>query len=378
MKIQKLDSTANARAIMERLGVDKPGITIMERKCKVHLFLIKDLHVGAANILKQDALSIGADVALPNGTITCAFKRVDVLLMGTTKHIKILSKKELAQPYGLKEVAKQLNAFLQKGFKEPKIMGIINANDDSFYPKSRFSGAKALEAIEQMIEKGADIIDIGGMSTRPGSVACSPEEELQRVKPIIDEIAKRSWSVEFSIDTFRPDVAEYALDHGFAILNDITALENDENAQIAAKYGAKVVLMHKKGDPKTMQENPYYEDVIDEVDSFFQDRIQKAKDFGIEDIILDPGIGFGKRLEDNLRLLRDLEHFLHFGYPLLVGASRKSMIDMIVPTPVEERLPGTLAIHLESLNRGASIIRCHDVAEHRQAIALQRAIREFV
>ncbi|BCD60140.1 MULTISPECIES: dihydropteroate synthase [unclassified Nitratiruptor] len=377
MTIHRLNSHIDAAKLMEKLGVDRPGITIMSKKCEVMLFLIKDLHVGAANILKQDALSIGADVALPNGTITCAFKSVDVLLMGTRKHIEILSRKELAQPYGLKYLAKELQRYLKKNRFETKIMGIINANDDSFYPKSRFQGKKAIEAIEKMIADGADIIDIGGMSTRPGSEEISEEEELARVKPIIDILKEKSFDVLFSIDTYRPKVAEYALQNGFHILNDITGLENDELAQIASAYGATVVIMHKKGRPKDMQNNPSYEDVVVEVSRFFEERIEKANRFGIKNIILDPGIGFGKRLQDNIELIRDLSEFTKFGYEILVGASRKSMIDAIVPSSVQNRLPGTLAIHLKALQNGASIIRCHDVKEHHQAITVYQALEHI-
>ncbi|BAF70246.1 dihydropteroate synthase [Nitratiruptor sp. SB155-2] len=377
MTIQKIDTHIDASKLMKKIGVDKPGITIMSKKCEVMLFLIKNLHVGAANILKQDALSVGADVALPNGTITCAFKSVDVLLMGTRKHIEILSRKELAQPYGLKSLAKELQRYLKRNRFETKIMGIINANDDSFYPGSRFQGEKALEAIERMIVDGADIIDIGGMSTRPGSEEISEEEELARVKPIIDALKKNHFPVLFSIDTYRPKVAEYALQNGFHILNDITGLESDELAQIASRYGATVVIMHKKGRPKDMQNNPFYEDVVVEVSRFFEERIEKAKRFDIKNIILDPGIGFGKRLQDNIELIRDLSEFTKFGYEVLVGASRKSMIDAIVPAAVQERLPGTLAIHLKAIQNGASIIRCHDVKEHHQAIRVYQALESI-
>jgi dihydropteroate synthase len=171
---------------------------------------------------------------------------------------------------------------------------------------------------------------------------------------------------------------QYAFDRGFKIANDITGLQNDEVAKIVAKYNATVVIMHMKGTPKDMQKGPVYEDVMLEVDEFFAKRVQKAKDFGIKDIVLDVGIGFGKTLEHNLTLIKHLEHFKHFGYPLLVGASRKSLIDMITPTPTKERLPGTLALHLESVKNGASIIRCHDVKEHIQAFKVQKALDEAI
>jgi dihydropteroate synthase len=258
-----------------------------------------------------------------------------------------------------------------------KIMGVINANDDSFFEGSRFKGDDAIDTIEQMIDDGADIIDIGGVSSRPGSAIVDVKEELNRIKPICDAIKMRHLydRITFSIDSYTPEVIEYALDCGFGIVNDITALANDDVAKVSAKYDATVVLMHMLGTPQTMQNNPKYENIIKDIDKFFQERIEKAKSFGIENIILDVGIGFGKTLEHNLALLNKMEHFKHFGYEVLLGASRKSMIDMIVPnTPASQRLPGTLAIHLDGIKKGASIIRCHDVKEHFQAIKVQEAI----
>jgi len=371
MQIKRISNDTDVKKLMENLNVDKPGIKIMAKKANLYLFYIKDMHIGAANILKQDALSIGAELALPNGAITCRFSTCDALLIGTKKHIEILSKKEMAQPYGLKGLAKKLKEYIKEFEFNLKIMGVINANDDSFYPKSRFKGSVAIKAIEKMIDDGADIIDIGGVSSRPGSDEVSEDEELERVKPIIDEIYKNSLFEEvlFSIDSYRPSIIEYALDHGFKIANDITGLGSNEVAEVVSKYGAKVVIMHMKGKPKTMQISPEYDDVVIEISNFFGSRIEKAIDFGIkkEDIILDPGIGFGKKLEHNLELLKNLCEFKKFGCEILVGASRKSMIDMIIPTPVEKRLPGTLAIHLKAVENGASIIRCHDVKEHKQA-----------
>jgi len=368
---------------MQRLEVDPVGIEIMRKKGELLFFYIKDLSVGGgANILKQDALSIGADVALPKGAVNCQRSKVDALLIGNRKQIEVLSKKELSQPFKLKELAQALQLYLKTlpSYHFPKIMGIINATQDSFYPNSRFMGQKALEAIELMIQQGATIIDIGGMSTlstRPGSEEISPQEELKNVVPIIDLIYSTYWEgVEFSIDTYRVEVAKYALSRGFTILNDITALENEQLAKVAKEFDAKVVLMHKKGTPKTMQEAPFYEDVVLEVSEFFKERIERAKSFGIEKLILDPGIGFGKRLEDNLLLIRDLAEFKKFGYEVLVGASRKSLIDKITPSKVEERLAGTLTLHLEAVKNGADIIRCHDVFEHAQAFKVQEALQK--
>ena len=170
---------------------------------------------------------------------------------------------------------------------------------------------------------------------------------------------------------------DYVLSHGFKIVNDITGLQNDEVCRIAANYDAQVVIMHMQNDPTSMQNEPFYENVILEIDEYFKTQIEQAHSFGIKDIVLDVGIGFGKTLEHNLLLLKNLEHFKHFGYELLIGASRKSMINMITPSAIEDRLAGTLAIHLESIRNGASIIRCHDVKEHHQAIKVFEAINNI-
>ncbi|MDD3025353.1 MAG: dihydropteroate synthase [Aliarcobacter skirrowii] len=378
MKAYKL-SLNDINKFLENLKCDSGGIKIMSKKAKVHTLFIKNLHVGAANILKQDALSIGADLAVPRGVIIAKEKYVDALLIGTTKHFETLARKELAQPFGLKELAKVLKDFVKEQKYSTKIMGVLNANEDSFFKNSRFDNSQASFKIEKMIEDGANIIDIGAVSSRPGSLPVSSDEELNRIKDIVQTIYKNRYfeKVDFSIDSYEPKVIEYVLDHGFKIVNDITGLENDEVCKLTAKYSAQAVIMHMQNNQTNMQEDPFYEDVIVEIDDFFKQRVEKAKSFGVEDIVLDVGIGFGKTLKHNLLLLKNLEHFKHFGYELLIGASRKSMINMITPTEVSDRLPGTLAIHLESLRNGASIIRCHDVKEHFQAIKVFEAIQNI-
>ncbi|WP_151951058.1 dihydropteroate synthase [Aliarcobacter butzleri] len=378
MKTYKI-SLNNSKKFFENLGCDSGGISILSKKSKLHTLYIKDLHVGAANILKQDALSIGADLAVPNGVIIAKDKYVNALLIGTTKHFENLAKKELAQPFGLKELAKSLKDYVKEQNYPTKIMGVLNANEDSFFKNSRFDNSEACQRIEKMIEDGANIIDIGAVSSRPGSLPVSENIELDRLKDIVQTIYQNKYyeKVDFSIDSFSPKVIEYVLNHGFKIVNDITGLENDEVCKLVSKYSAQAVIMHMQNNQTNMQNNPFYEDVIIEIDDFFTKRLEKAKSFGVKDIVLDVGIGFGKTLEHNLLLLKNLEHFKHFGYELLIGASRKSMIDKIIPTEVINRLPGTLAIHLESIRNGASIIRCHDVKEHFQAIKVFEAIENI-
>ena len=372
-------SLNDTKKFYENLGCDSGGISILSKKSKLHTLYIKNIHVGAANILKQDALSIGADLAVPSGVIIAKDKFVDAVLIGTTKHFETLSRKELAQPFGLKELAKTLKDYVKEQNYPTKIMGVLNANEDSFFKNSRFDNSQANLRIEKMIEDGANIIDIGAVSSRPGSIAVEEDVELQRIKDIVDTIYKNKYyeKVDFSIDSYAPKVIDYVLNHGFKIVNDITGLENDEVCKIAASYNAQVVIMHMQNNQTTMQNNPTYENVILEIDTYLKNQIQKAQSFGIEDIVLDVGIGFGKTLEHNLLLLKNLEHFKHFGYELLIGASRKSMIDKITPTPIEDRLSGTLAIHLESIRNGASIIRCHDIKEHFQAIKVFEAINNI-
>ena len=379
MNIYQIPTPTNRIKFLKTLKVHGGGIPIMAKKMELLTFYIKDLKTPAVNILKQDALSIGAELATPSGVIVCEDDKYDCLLIGTRKHIEILSKKELAQPFGLKKLAQELQQFLKVKEHPVKIMGIINANDDSFFSGSRFMANDAVNQIKTMIEEGADIIDIGAVSSRPNADEVSANLELERIKSICDVIKSEKLyeQVSFSIDSYTPSVIEYALKSGFNLVNDITGASNDEVVKLAVEYGAKLCIMHMQGTPQTMQKSPYYDDVMVEVSQFFEDRITKCESFGMkrEDIILDVGIGFGKTLEHNLTLLRNMKHFKKFGCEILVGASRKSMIDKIISTPTEERLAGTLAIHLNVVERGgASLVRCHDVKAHLQALTVWSAI----
>ncbi len=379
MYLYKVGNIADKQAALKALGVENGGIAIMAKKMELLTFYIKDLKTPAANILKQDALSIGAELAVPGGVILCEKPLVDCILVGTRKHMEILSRKELAQPFGLKSVAEALKSFLSVPSFPTRIMGVINANDDSFFAQSRFQAEEAIAKIHRMTEEGADIIDIGAVSSRPGAEPVSESVELERIRPICDAIAEAKLyeKVRFSIDSYTPSVVAYALESGFSLVNDITGAGDDLLIELAVGFGAKYCIMHMQGTPQTMQKGPYYEDVMVEVDGFFAERIAKCEALGMkrEDIILDVGIGFGKSLEHNLTLLKNLEHFRHFGCEILIGASRKSMIDKIIPTAVEERLPGTLALHLKAVENGASVVRCHDVGEHRQALAVMEALK---
>lgn len=257
------------------------------------------------------------------------------------------------------------------------IMGVINVTPDSFSDGGLyFEEERAVERGMELEAEGADIIDVGGESTKPGSEPIAAEEELKRIIPVISALRKRTSSL-ISVDTTKSEVAQAALDEGADIINDISSFRFDSKMlPLAAQKQVPVVLMHMKGIPKTMQDNPRYEDVVLEVKAFFKEKIQAAQEHGIkkEKIIIDPGIGFGKGLKDNLVLINRLQTFEELGCPLLVGVSRKSFIGKILNLPAAERLEGTIASALLSIINGAHILRVHDVAAVKRAVLVAEAI----
>lgn len=263
-------------------------------------------------------------------------------------------------------------------FSEPLIMGILNTTPDSFSDGGKYTDlGRARDQIYLMKRDGASIIDIGGESTRPGAQPVSEEEELRRVIPVLESAQEHFPGLCYSIDTTKYEVAKRALEVGASIINDVSGLQKEPDmAGLAAEYEAAYVIMHSQGDPKTMQLNPYYQDVVGEVYAFFERQIELAQSAGVKNIILDPGIGFGKTVEHNLKLLAHLDKFTKIGFPVLVGASRKSMIGRILnERPVDERLIGTIAIHYDALTKGARILRVHDVREASDSVRIFNAIQ---
>ena len=263
--------------------------------------------------------------------------------------------------------------------KRTYLMGILNVTPDSFSDGGRyFKREDAIQRVEEMIEEGADFIDVGGESTRPGAAVVSAEEEIDRLLPVLEAWQKKTRRAILSIDTSKSAVADMALRQGASLVNDVTALRGDpELAEVVAHYRAGVVLMHRKGTPRTMQENPTYEDLLLEIHQFLEARIKEALRAGIreESIILDPGIGFGKTPTHNLEILRGLGALKKMGKTLLVGPSRKSFIGAVLEVPVEKRLLGTAAAVAISIQNGADIIRVHDVAEMKQVARMVDAIQ---
>jgi dihydropteroate synthase len=258
------------------------------------------------------------------------------------------------------------------------VMGILNVTPDSFFNGGRFGREE--EAVAhglRLVAEGADLIDVGGESTRPGAEPVPVEEEIGRVVPVI-RLLRKKVGVPISVDTTKAEVAEAALSAGADIVNDISALRFDPKMpRVVAKAGAGLVLMHMQGTPRDMQASPHYQDVVREVREFLAERVEAAVDAGIDraQIAVDPGIGFGKTTEHNLWLLRRLTEFSELGQPILVGPSRKSFIGQILNLPVEERLEGTLAACAVAVARGADIVRVHDVGPVRRAVDLARRLR---
>jgi dihydropteroate synthase len=259
---------------------------------------------------------------------------------------------------------------------EPKLMGVVNVTPDSFSDGGMFLAPEAAVAHgEQLARDGAEVLDVGGESTRPGAAEVPAEVEIERTRPVVSDLAGLGHAV--SIDTSKLAVAEAALDAGARIVNDVTALRGDpEIGPLCAERGAGLVLMHMRGTPRTMQEDPRYDDVVEDVRAFLAERLEAAVAVGVaeERIWLDPGIGFGKTLEHNLELLRRLGELRDLGRPLVVGTSRKSFIGAIDPSEAGERIGGTIASSVLAAEAGAEMLRVHDVAEVSQALTVATAI----
>lgn len=392
----RLDSAAEAVKLLESINVDPQGIEAMLPKTRHLNVRIDGLSCKTANILKQEMLSLGGDAAVARGAVGCTIPETDALLMGTEKQLRRLQAKLARQPFGMKALAESVGELLDRLAIEgyvwktshrdiamgPKtlLMAILNVTPDSFSDGgNHFTPEKAIECGLKLAEAGADIIDVGGESSRPGSEPISAEEELRRVVPVVKALSKRL-TIPLSIDTTKAAVAYAAMQSGAEIINDISAMQMDRSmAAVAAESKAGVVLMHMRGLPKTMQtEYVPYENVAGDTLDFLRDRMNTAIDSGIreESLVLDPGIGFGKSVEDNLSLLKHLSEFKALGRPVLVGVSRKAFIGRL--TEVEEpagRLEGTIAAVTAAILGGASVVRVHDVQAMKKAIAVADAIR---
>jgi dihydropteroate synthase len=378
---------------MKRVGVDPTGVKLMEGKTLHFNLKMEGINPRTANLLKQEMLSLGGDVAVDGRGLDCSTKQTDALLMGNQKHFQKLILKLEQYPdlhplsHSIKETIRNISKThysircRKQTFtlgKRTLLMGVLNVTPDSFSEGGLFfDKSKAISHGLRMADEGADIIDIGGESTRPGSKPLELEEELRRVIPVIESIAKEV-DLPISIDTYKSAVAQRAIESGAQMINDISGLHFDRDlAQVAAKEDVPLVLMHIRGTPETMQKNVRYDSLFSEILQYLKESIQRAESAGLDphQIIIDPGIGFGKTLENNLLIIKNLFEFRVLGKPILLGTSRKTFIGKILNADVTDRLEGTLSSIAIGVLNGAHIIRSHDVLQAKRTIAVADAIR---
>lgn len=393
-RLLRIESEAEARREILQIGADPAGAKHMAAKMIGRVVKLSNVSCRAANVLKQEMLALGGDAAVARGSVACSIPATDVILIGSLKQLRRLVARLQPQPFGLRERAVELQTFLDHlesppavlvgrccrlELDRPRIMGILNVTPDSFSDGGRYlSLPAALERGRELDRDGADLIDVGGESTRPGSASVSLQEEIDRVAPVIEALA-REVSRPISVDTTKSAVARAAIAAGADFINDISGLHFDpEMAAVAGETGAGLFLMHTRGRPDRMQTDTRYDDLVGEILAYLQNGISLAEQAGIsrDHLAVDPGIGFGKSMAGNLEILRRLPEFQSLGCPILLGVSRKSFIGKILDRPDPgERLFGTLALVALGVQQGAMLHRVHDVAPAREAAMTAWAVR---
>ncbi len=400
LRVIEIKDLEEAAGELAALNVHKGGIGIMAPKAVTRIIKISAIDSVALNILKQEMLSAGGDCAVSWDAFIRRNKNAEGMLIGTIAQIDKVCEKLEKQPFGLSALAQKIRAieavyarkdlFLRAGKyklnlgKRPHIMGVLNVTPDSFSDGGMFFDREyAVGRGLKMESEGADIIDIGGESTRPGAKPVSAMEECRRIIPVVKILVKRL-RIPVSVDTSKSEVAGEALDAGAAIINDVTGLKRDRRiAKVAARHKAALILMHMKGSPRTMQNDPRYKDLMSEMTGSLQNSAAIAEEAGVsgDRIVVDPGIGFGKTLEHNLKILKRLGELKSLGYPVMVGPSRKAFIGKISGAGTDGKVPpelgrafGTAAAVALAIKNGADIIRVHDVKEMRQVVEITEAI----
>lgn len=392
-RLLKLASAEASVLEMRRIGVDPAGIEIMSPKQAHYNLRVEGLSPAQANVLKQDMLSIGGEAAVAKGAASCAITSSGAVVSGTMKQMEVLFDKLSRQSFGLPGVALCMKEAFRNALapeisikgrtrswtvgKKTLIMGILNVTPDSFSDGGLYADpAAALDKALSMVEDGADWIDVGGESTRPGAVPIGADEEERRVLPVIALLAARGIAV--SVDTTKASVARKALEAGAEVINDVSGLSDIEMAQVCAEHKCGLVIMHMRGTPLTMQSDVFYDDLVGEVYGFLHGRLTHALSLGIdlERISVDPGIGFGKSAEGNLELIRRLGEFRSLGRPVLAGLSRKSFIPKSIGlSSSAARDAGNLSACSIAVLNGAHILRVHDVAQVSAAVRMAEALR---
>lgn len=379
----------NPEAIIKELkhiGVDQNAYPIFADKTEYMIYKFEGLSCAQANVFKQTALICGADLAIPKKAYIGGRKKsVSAILFANRRELERIKQRLEEQPW-IEPLTKKLGKILSKkptpsiflgnkkiAFKRTHIMGAINITDDSFYQGSRYITLDAVKNIvDKMVKEGADFIDIGAESSRPGAKPLTKKEEIKRLKPIIPVLARRT-KIPISIDTYKADVAAFAVDHGVKIVNDISGLTFDKKmVKVVAKNRVAVIIMHMKGTPRTMQLKPQYDDLMGEIHNYLLRQLDFALQHGVEKkrIMIDPGLGFGKKVEDNYEIANRLKEFSDLEVPILVGHSRKSFIGKPFNLFPVNRLAGTLGFSAILINNGANILRVHDVLQSKRVAML--------
>jgi len=392
-RVLEWDDLAEIAREVERTDSDPEGVGIMTRKGRVFPVRLSDVSLKASPLLKQELLSVGGDAAHARGIADHSVPSSGVLLLATWGQYRRLLPKLRRQPFGLApladEVDRALRAYVAHAPRtvrgphrefvlgdRPRVMGVVNVTPDSFSDGGRFlePGAAVDEALRQAAE-GASVLDLGGESTRPGATPVSPDEEWRRVRPVLDALRDRS-PVPISIDTRHPEVAARAIDAGADLVNDIEGLRSEEMRRVVARSGAAAVVMHLRGSPETMQSNLEYADLRGEVYRFLADATDAAVAAGIspDRLLVDPGLGFGKSAEQSLELLTHAGEFRSLGYPVVVGASRKSFLGAALGSAAPtQRFEASIAAAVLAAERGVALVRAHDVGPTVRALALVAA-----
>ncbi|MDD2497407.1 MAG: dihydropteroate synthase [Desulfitobacteriaceae bacterium] len=386
-RLIKIDSLHRAKQYLKEIGTDDGGQKYMQPKALFITVKLDNLSLPAAAILKQEMLSKGGEAAVHRETITHRVDKTSVILMGTMFQYRKLITKLKGQPFQLARLAAELEILISNLTKDQKlkiecvngpmnlgertyVMGIVNVTPDSFSDGGKYDRVeKAVEHAWRLVEEGADIIDIGGESTRPGFAEVSAEEEIRRIIPVLKELTPRI-NVPISVDTYKAEVGRRALEAGAAIINDIWGFQREpELAKVAAEYDCPVVLMHN-------QDGTDYHDLMGELILFLRKSIQIAESAGVatEKIIVDPGIGFGKDLDQNLEVMKRLDELKSLGKPVLLGTSRKSIIGQTLNLPVTEREEGTAATIALGIAKGVDIVRVHNVKEMVRVVKMTDAM----
>ncbi len=395
MKVRKLkiENLEDAKKIIINSNCDKCVYDKFSKKIISEPFIVENIDNRAANILKQEAISCGADVSVSKDVSLFKKGKSTAVICANKNQIEKISLKIKEQPFGLKDLSKKIIEINSTQLKQivcstkkisltnkPLIMGIINLSPDSFFKNGIEDETLACEVAKEMQDYGADIIDVGAESTRPGSKPIAVREEVKKIKTFLKIFRKKS-SIPVSIDTYKSEVAEVALGEGADIINDIYALRYSKNmAKVISKNKAAVVLMHMRKTPLTMQKDIKYNNVISEIFNFLDKQIEFSLENGIkkDSIIVDPGIGFGKTVENNSLVIKRLFEFKSLNVPLLVGLSNKSFLAKIIDdVDLDERLIATIVANIVSVLNGADILRVHNVKETKKSLKIIKALRNI-